>query len=55
MLFRSVGRPDASALYELLARAVDGSRGTWGFIMRKVQREVERQQALATQAKASGR
>jgi hypothetical protein len=50
-----VGRPDAGALYELLARAVDGSRGTWGFIMRKVQREVERQQALATKPKASGR
>ncbi len=50
-----VGRPDASALYELLARAVEGSRGTWGFIMRKVQREVERQQALATKTKEGGR
>lgn len=39
------GRPDASAFYDLLARGAAGSRGTWGLIMRKVQREVERQQA----------
>lgn len=47
----NVGRPDSSALYDLLARGVEGSRGTWGFIMRKVQREVERQQAQAAKAK----
>ncbi len=40
-----VGRPDPSPLYDLLARAVDGSGGTWGLIMRKVQREVDRQGA----------
>lgn len=40
-----VGRPDASPLYDLLARAATGSRGTWGLIMRKVQREVEKQRA----------
>jgi hypothetical protein len=39
------GRPDASELYDLLARGAAGSRGTWGLIMRRVQREVERQQA----------
>jgi hypothetical protein len=38
-----VGRPDASPLYDLLARGALGSRGTWGLIMRKVQREVEKQ------------
>ncbi|MCU0792501.1 MAG: hypothetical protein MUE42_06555, partial [Opitutaceae bacterium] len=41
------GRPDAGELYDLFARGVAGSRGTWGLIMRKVQREVEKQQALA--------
>lgn len=41
------GKPDASALYDLLARGVSGSSGTWGLIMRKVQREVEKQQAKA--------
>lgn len=40
-----VGRPDASPLYDLLARAATGSRGTWGLIMRKVRREVEKQRA----------
>ncbi|GAB1489780.1 hypothetical protein MASR2M8_22340 [Opitutaceae bacterium] len=43
-----VGRPDPSPLYDLLARAVDGSGGTWGLIMRKVQREVDRQAAKPT-------
>lgn len=38
-----VGRPDAGPLYDLLAKAATGSRGTWGLIMRKVQREVEKQ------------
>jgi hypothetical protein len=36
----SVGQPDFHPLYELLARAVDGSRGTWGMLMRKVQSQV---------------
>jgi hypothetical protein len=40
-----VGRPDASPLYDLLAKGVLGSRGTWGLIMRKVQQEVEKQRA----------
>ncbi len=38
-----VGKPDPSALYEMLARAVDGSKGTWSLIMRKVQKEIEKQ------------
>jgi hypothetical protein len=46
------GRPDAGELYDLFARGVAGSRGTWGVIMRKVQREVEKQQALAAAAAA---
>ncbi|MEZ0216110.1 MAG: hypothetical protein ACAH89_03190, partial [Rariglobus sp.] len=46
-----VGRPDASPLYDLLARGALGSRGTWGLIMRKVQREVEKQR-LAEAKKA---
>ena len=46
------GRPDASAFYDLLARGVAGSRGTWGLIMRKVQREVEKQQAKAAKENA---
>jgi hypothetical protein len=33
----TVGRPDLRALYDLLARAVSDSRGTWGLLMRKVQ------------------
>ncbi len=40
-----VGKPDPSPLYDLFARAVSGSRGTWGLIMRKVQKEVEKQRA----------
>lgn len=48
-----VGRPDASPLYDLLARGALGSRGTWGLIMRKVQREVEKQRlAEAKKAKS---
>jgi hypothetical protein len=38
----SVGRPDPSALYDLLARAVEGSSGTWGLVMRRVEREIEK-------------
>lgn len=34
------GEPDTQPLYDLLARAVSGSKGTWGFLMRKVQAEV---------------
>ncbi len=46
------GRPDAGELYDLFARGAAGSRGTWGLIMRKVQREVEKQQAQAAKTAA---
>ncbi|HRE80322.1 MAG TPA: hypothetical protein PLN52_04700, partial [Opitutaceae bacterium] len=36
------GDPDTSPLYDLLAKAVSGSRGTWGFLMRKVHSEVKK-------------
>lgn len=49
----AVGRPDPSPLYDLLARAVEGSGGTWGLIMRKVQREVEKQSVAAARAGAA--
>jgi hypothetical protein len=32
-----VGQPDFQPFYDLLARAVDGSSGTWGVLMRKLQ------------------
>jgi hypothetical protein len=38
----SVGQPDFHPLYELLAKAVDGSHGTWGLLMRKIQVEIEK-------------
>ncbi len=37
-----VGKPDPSQLYEMFARAVDGSSGTWSLIMHKVRREMEK-------------
>ena len=48
------GEPDLVPLYDLLARGVAGSRGTWGFLMRKVQREVEKARTAAPAAAASG-
>jgi hypothetical protein len=36
------GEPDTRPLYDLLAKAVSGSKGTWGFLMRKVQSKVEK-------------
>jgi hydroxypyruvate isomerase len=33
----SVGQPNLQPLYDLLARAVDNSHGSWGLLMRKVQ------------------
>jgi hypothetical protein len=42
LLGGEVGKPDPSSLYDLLARAVEGSKGTWSLIMRKVQKEVEK-------------
>jgi hypothetical protein len=37
-----VGKPDPSQLYEMFARAVDGSSGTWSLIMHRVRREIEK-------------
>ncbi len=39
------GEPDTGPLYDLLAKAVVGSKGTWGFLMRKVQNEVNKMKA----------
>jgi len=36
----SVGQPDLHPLYDLLAKAVDGSSGSWGLLMREVQAKV---------------
>jgi len=36
------GDPDTKPLYDLLAKAVSGSKGTWGFLMRKVQAQIEK-------------
>jgi hypothetical protein len=36
------GQPDTRPLYDLLAKAVVGSKGTWGFLMRKMQDEVNK-------------
>lgn len=48
-----VGKPDPSQLYDMLARAVDGSSGTWSLIMRKVQKELEESSPPAPPAKKS--
>jgi hypothetical protein len=50
------GEPDTRPLYDLLAKAVLGSKGTWGFLMRKVQEQVNKMKpASATQPNASTR
>ena len=36
------GQPDTRPFYDLLAKAVVGSSGTWGILMRKVQDEVKK-------------
>lgn len=36
------GEPDTRPLYDLLAKAVSGSKGTWGFLMRKLQAQVQK-------------
>ncbi|MEO7699923.1 MAG: hypothetical protein ABIZ04_11910 [Opitutus sp.] len=37
-----VGRPDTQPLYDLLARAVTGSKGTWGLLMRSLESRVKK-------------
>ncbi len=36
----NVGQPDLHPLYDLLAKAVDGSSGSWGLLMREVRAKV---------------
>lgn len=38
----NVGQPDFHPLYDLLARAVEGSHGSWGMLMRKIQTGVNK-------------
>lgn len=40
--------PDTRALYDLLARAVAGSKGTWGFLMRRVEAELAKTRPRTT-------
>lgn len=40
-----VGAPDTAPLFDLFARAVSGSHGTWGVLMRKLQIEVNKRSA----------
>ena len=35
------GAPDTTPLYDLLAKAVSGSKGTWGILMRKLQAKIK--------------
>jgi hypothetical protein len=52
------GQPDTSELFDMLAHAADKSSGTFGFLMRKLQKEVAKAQAApkppAGAAKPSG-
>lgn len=41
------GAPDTSEIFDLLAHAADKSSGTFGFLMRKLQKEVQKAQAKA--------
>ena len=44
----NVGQPDLKALYDLFAKAVDGSHGTWGILMRKIQAAVAKRRAVGS-------
>jgi hypothetical protein len=41
----AVGQPDLHPLYDFLSRAVSGSRGTWGLLMRQVQEQIAKRAA----------
>ncbi|WP_438481562.1 hypothetical protein [Oleiharenicola lentus] len=41
----TIGEPDTTELYDTFAQAVDASSGTFGFLMKKVLKEVEKAQA----------
>ncbi len=43
------GAPDTRPLYDLFARAVLGSKGTWGFLMRKAQEKMNKTKPPAAQ------
>lgn len=45
------GAPDTTELYDTFAQAVAGSSGTFGFLMKKVQQEVEKSRAAGAAAK----
>jgi hypothetical protein len=47
------GEPDTQPFYDLLAKAVVGSKGTWGFLMRKVQAEVEKSKSTPAAKKTA--
>ncbi len=47
------GEPDLRPLYDLLARSVSDSSGTWGYLMRKVQADVEKKRAKKNPAPKS--
>ncbi len=48
------GEPDTRPLYDLLAKAVLGSKGTWGFLMRKVQDQMKPVPTATPKPPASG-
>ena len=37
-----LGQPDTTELFDMLAHAADKSTGTFGFLMRKLQKEVQK-------------
>jgi hypothetical protein len=41
----TLGNPDTTDLYDMLAQAASGSSGTFGFLMRKVHQEAAKAQA----------
>lgn len=45
LLRGTLGAPDTTDLYDVFAQAVSGSSGTFGFLMKKVQQEVEKSRA----------
>lgn len=49
------GAPDTRPLYDLFAKAVMGSKGTWGFLMRKVQEQVNKTKPPEAKSSANAR
>lgn len=47
----TLGAPDTTELYDVFAQAVSGSSGTFGFLMKKVQQEVEKSRATTAASK----